>query len=135
MNNIPRDEILVAENDQEYLEHTLRFLRHFNFKCQGVHTIKEARKKILSKKFKLLIADLHLANDYDHDDWSGLTLIEFIKNNNINMNVIIYSGSENYYAVREAFVKSGTGVQVDYVGKAEDPEYFLQTVRHMFGEQ
>jgi CheY-like chemotaxis protein len=131
-NNSPctrKPRVLVVENDPEVREANVTKLTYWNYEPivasgRGKGLLTDARNKAREFHCQLALVDMHLLDDYDHNDWSGLQLVPELQ----PTGAIIYSGSRNFQAVREALSQYGA---LDFVGKSEDPEYLRSVLdRH-----
>lgn len=113
--------VLVVENDTDIRALNVEKLVDWDYEPvvaegRGKPLLEDARQKARAYRCHLALVDLHLLDDYDPDDWSGLMLVPDLR----PARAIIYSGSADYQAGREAVGEYGALV---YVGKSEGPEY------------
>lgn len=124
-----RPRVLIIENDPEVREANVAKLTYWGYEPviaegRGRALLKDAREKARACCCQLALADMHLLDDYDHEDWSGLHLVPDL----LPARTVIYSGSCNYQAVRGALNEFKA---LDFVGKSEGPEYLREVLdRH-----
>ncbi len=112
--------VLVVENDPEVRESNATKLRYWDYEPvlalgTGQALLKDAVQKARAKRCQMAMVDLHLIDDHDQADWSGLELTRDL----LPTLSIIHSGSVSYQTVREAL---SAETVLDFVGKSEGPE-------------
>lgn len=112
--------VLVVENDPEVRESNATKLHYWDYEPvlalgTGQALLNDAVQKARAQRCQLAMVDLHLIDDHDQADWSGLELTRDL----LPTLSIIHSGSVSYQTVREAL---NTTSVLDFVGKSEGPE-------------
>jgi len=124
--------ILVVDNDPEIREANVTKLRYWNYEPvaaagMGRALLKDAAEKAARYRCQLATVDLHLLDDHDRADFSGLDLIQQL----LPTRSVIHSGSVSFQTVREALSNSAA---LAFVGKSESPEY-LRDVLNRYAAQ
>jgi CheY-like chemotaxis protein len=121
--------VLVVDNDPEVRESNVTKLRYWDYepvaaRGTGRALLEDAVEQARAWRCQLATVDLHLIDDHDHADWSGLELIREL----MPTRSVIHSGSVNYRTVRDALSNS---LVLAFVGKSESPEYLREVLdRH-----
>ena len=76
--------------------------------------------------------DLHLTDDYNAVDFSGLELLNLIISKGLDTKVIIYSG--HMKDVRTIIQLYETGVVIGYYYKGDDPKKIIEKIKN-FNQQ
>lgn len=99
--------LLLVEDHQELAANMISFLTQENYICEWVKTVKLAKEMLEMFEYDVVLLDLTLPDD------SGLTLLEYIKQNNINSKVIIISAQNSL----DYKIKGLDGGSDDYITK------------------
>ena len=110
--------ILIVEDDVPFGKVLRTFLDRKGYNTVVCLTGHEARRRIESNHFDLLITDLKLPDD------SGMNLLEFSKNTTPNMGVIVMTG----YAEVSTAVKAIKNGALDYISKPFRPEELIMII-------
>ncbi len=81
-------DLLIVENDSIQREAMIEFIGNKTIKSKGVDSIKEAIKELQKNIYDAVIVDLIL------HEGSGLEVCEYIKKNEVNIPIIVYTGKE-----------------------------------------
>ena len=81
-------DLLVVEDDNIQREAIIEFIGNGTIKSKGVGSTKEAITELHKDIYDAIIVDLTLK------DGHGLQICEYIKNNNLNIPIIVYTGKE-----------------------------------------
>lgn len=104
--------ILLVEDDEDDVFLTRGYLsesNYFQFSVTWESSIDEAKKKILTKQYQVCLVDYRLGGS------TGLDLIQFVKQNNLHMPVILLTGQGDQQVDLEA-MRFGAS---DYLLKGE----------------
>ncbi len=124
--------VLVVDNDPEIREANATKLRYWDYEPVialglGRALLKDAAEKARARRCQLAIVDLHLLDDHDHADMSGLDLIKEL----LPARSVIHSGSVHFQTIREALSNSPA---LGFVGKSESPAYLREILDRFAGE-
>ncbi|MGI6680277.1 MAG: ATP-binding protein [Bdellovibrionota bacterium] len=81
--------IVLIDDDKELLESTKRLLEAYDFLVQSFFNIKDAKKFLLSNSVDLIISDYYIGKERVD------TLLEFLKEKKISVDVFILTGKTN----------------------------------------
>lgn len=81
--------VLVIDDELDICLMVTRHLQKLHFKTQYAITVKEARRKIESSKFKLLLLDLTLP------DGSGFDVMQYVQELTLSPKIIVISAHDN----------------------------------------
>ena len=123
--------VLVVDNDPEIREANATKLRYWDYEPvialgMGRALPKDAVEKARARRCQLALVDLHLLDDHDHADWSGLELIQEL----LPTRSVIHSGSVHFQTIREALSNSPA---LGFVGKSESPAYLREMLDRFAG--
>ncbi len=113
----PAIKILIADSDNGLGRQVREFLIQNGFDAKYCRTLIEAREEIRDWKPRIVLADMIMS------DGSGLTLLDYIKNQNIHL---LMTSSHNYMTNIQVAVEKGAS---DYVIK---PYKFENLLRRIF---
>lgn len=118
--------VLVVDNNTDVRElhkELLELWGHTAIIAEGLgrRLLDDARAKAHAYRCQLALVDVHLLDDYDHTDRSGLHLVEELK----PAYAIMVSGSDDRKLVRDALVSERA---LDFVGKEDGPEPLKQSI-------
>lgn len=119
-----KQQVLVVEDDIAFLIMLSTFLERNSYSVTGVSTIKEAKEKLSTEQFPILITDLKLPDD------TGLALLEYVKRTVPNTRVIMMTGYAEVTSAVEA-IKKGA---LDYISKPFRPEELLMIIEQANGD-
>lgn len=119
--------ILVADNDSEYLETIRDFLQREGFRVLPAATPAEAVKILERGGVDLAIVDIRLVNDNDEKDTSGLNVV---KKYAPEVPKVLLTRWPRYEDVREALSGQLDGLPsaVDFVAKQEGVQSLLTAI-------
>ncbi len=133
--------ILLADNDQEFLESRGEFLQEEGFNVVKVSDSTQARRKLEEGDVDLAILDIRLENDADDHDLSGLRVAQeaakqiptLIASGYFQdwVPTIMLTGFPSYEDIREALEPKVGEIPatVAFISKQEGPEAMLVAVR------
>ncbi|TDU43662.1 two-component system response regulator HydG [Gelidibacter sediminis] len=112
--------ILLVEDDVSFSEMLKRFLERHQHAVTLSYTLEDAKLKVKETVFDLVFTDLRLP------DGDGITLLNFIKNRDAALPVVLMTG----YAEVTTAVKAMKEGAFDYISKPFNPEEVLQVVKN-----
>jgi DNA-binding NtrC family response regulator len=120
--------ILLADNDPDFLVTRKEYLEHKGYRVIPVQNIAEARDELTSGHTMLAILDIRLVDDDDEKDVSGLLLAKDAAY--LAIPKIILTGFPSTGAVREALRPELDGISpaIDFLYKREGPSAMLDAV-------
>lgn len=112
--------ILIVENNLRTREDNKALVEYWGYQAivaegQGQELLQDARHKCRQEHCHLALVDMHLIDDNDHQDNSGLDLIPHL----VPTPTIIFSGSKDISDAISAIQKRGA---VTFISKVEKPE-------------
>lgn len=110
--------ILIVEDDQAFAKMLSSYLTRNFYEITLAHSGVEAREKLKTSSFNLIITDLQLPDD------SGLSLLDYSKEINPSLKVILITGFAEVKTAVEA-IKKGA---FDYISKPFRPEELLMVI-------
>ena len=122
--------ILLADDNQAWLDELFETLQQEGYDVETASTIDEARQKLTSKLFHLLILDIRMQDD-DQSNTEGINLLREIKKSPLGkaIRVIILSAHDTRGNMRAAFKEDA----VDVINKGEfDNDEFIQKLPEIF---
>ena len=114
--------ILIAEDEEITLKHLLSTLQKKGYEVTGFNNGRKAFERIEEENFDLLIADIKMPG------LTGIELLEKIKEQNIETEVIIITGYGSIDSAVEAMKKGA----YDYITKPFDLDELLLKVEKIF---
>lgn len=114
--------ILIAEDEEITLKHLLSTLQKEGYDVAGFNNGSKAFERIEEENFDLLVADIKMPG------LTGIELLEKIKENNIETEVIIITGYGSIDSAVEAMKKGAH----DYITKPFDLDELLLKVKKIF---
>lgn len=81
--------VLLVEDNQELTQNIINYLLNEGIRCECVRTLFDAQDKLLSYSYDCILLDLMLP------DGNGLKLLEVIKANKIEANILILSAKDS----------------------------------------
>jgi predicted nucleotide-binding protein len=122
--------ILLADNNRKWLRTWSQVLERKGYEVTGVGSFEKAKKILAENRFDVAVVDLHLVDDEDPDDLSGLNLAEMFGD---RLPVIIITGLATVHAAVRARQQGKQGVPaVAFVQKTDPVERFLEAVALAF---
>lgn len=126
LSNQHRLRVLVVDNNTDVRELHRELLELWGYMAivaegLGQILLQDAISKAKTWRCQLALVDVHLLDDYDHADRSGLDLIEQLR----PARSIMVSGSDDKRLAIDALVKKSA---VHFVGKEEGPEMLKQAI-------
>ena len=83
--------VLLAEDEEIYRDEYKMFLKRKGFECTEAGTVHEAIDKLGKEQYSAILCDI----DFKEEHRNGLDIIRYIRDNNIQMKIIIVTGSSN----------------------------------------
>jgi two-component system, NarL family, nitrate/nitrite response regulator NarL len=125
--------ILFAEDHQAVVESFVRYVQDsedIKIVCI-VGTVRDVFEQLQTQKFDVIILDLHLPQNRltEKSQLAGYEILDFIKENNIDINSIILSSSEDSSYISKAKAKGAKG----YLSKKVDSSEFREAIRIVGG--
>ncbi|SDD62563.1 DNA-binding response regulator, OmpR family, contains REC and winged-helix (wHTH) domain [Algoriphagus faecimaris] len=81
--------ILIIEDNPDLIQNMVSYLQEENILCETVENLFDAQDKLLGYRYDCIVLDLMLP------DGNGLDILEFIKTNKIDSNVLIISAKDS----------------------------------------
>ena len=118
MQAMPESKILVVEDDASMCESMRSLLGVHGFDVHTSHTVQDARRTLMDRRFDLVLLDLKL------DDQSGFAVMDHLKERALDTRIIVVTGLDSeQYAITA--LKKGA---IDYLKKPVAPEALLASV-------
>ena len=126
-----RPNILLADNDSDFLKTRKEFLELAGFVVTATQDWTSARQALDQGNYDLAILDIRLKDDDDEKDTSGLELARTAAYQKIPK--IILTGFPSYDAVRMALepISESLPTAIEFVGKQEGSQELLKTIRRV----
>ena len=118
------DRVLIVDDEESILGTLSGILEDEGYRPEGVKTLSEAKKKIESFFYPVIVLDVWLP------DGDGVEFIDFIKEKSPDSVIIVITGHGSIETAVKA-VKRGA---FDFIEKPFSMEKFLITVKHAFEE-
>lgn len=117
--------ILVVDDDTAFCIMLKTFLQKKGFEVENAFTAADAQQELSQNHFDIVITDIRLP------DSDGLAILQFVKENSANTQVILMTGYTDIKTAVNA-MKSGA---YDYVGKPINPDEILHTINQALKRQ
>lgn len=118
-------EILIIEDDVTFSLMLKTWLGKKGFVVESVSLIQEAKRRIATQEYDLIISDLRLPDD------DGIDLLKWLKEKDLSIPLIIMTGYAEIQTAVQA-IKLGAA---DYVAKPLNPDDLLLKIRESLGER
>ncbi|HLO13655.1 MAG TPA: response regulator [Anaerolineales bacterium] len=124
--------LLLADNNNDYRESLRQLLEMEGFLVTAVDSVPGAFEKLETMNWDLVLVDLRLSNDNDHQDTSGCAVV--INADQREIPCIVITAFPTVDAARLTLRSlTPNATAVDFVPKAQGPEAVLKSIRSVFG--
>lgn len=126
--------ILFIDNDPDFLQTRAEFLQRAGYQVVEAVSVEQARQLLEEGFFHLMIVDIHMVDDTDEHDRSGLALAKDPAY--LSVPKIILTIDESFETAREALRPGPDGLPaaVHYLGKKEGPQAMIEAVQEALTE-
>lgn len=129
---MPSPTILLADNDDIFLQNARDFLEHRGYKVICATDPASAREVIAQAQIALAVLDYRLVDDRDERDKSGLNLARAMMTINPVPQIILTKFDSYNYAVESLKpLRGNLAAAVDFVVKQEGLERMLQAIERI----